>query len=39
VTRQKSTHGLVKDIQQAGGCSHPIRLRGVTFPLLAGHLI
>jgi len=28
VTRQKSTHELVKDIQQAGGCSHPIRLRG-----------
>jgi replication initiator protein RepSA len=28
MTRQKSTHELVKDIQQAGGCSHPIRLRG-----------
>ncbi len=28
MSRQKSTHELVKDIQQAGGCSHPIRLRG-----------
>jgi uncharacterized Zn-finger protein len=28
VTHRKSTHELVKDIQQAGGCSHPIRLRG-----------
>jgi hypothetical protein len=28
MTHQKSTHELVKDIQQAGGCSHPIRLRG-----------
>jgi hypothetical protein len=25
---RKSTHELVKDIQQAGGCSHPVRLRG-----------
>ena len=28
MTQRKSTHELVKDIQQAGGCSHPIRLRG-----------
>ena len=28
MTHRKSTHELVKDIQQAGGCSHPIRLRG-----------
>ena len=28
MTRRKSTHEVVKDIQQAGGCSHPIRLRG-----------
>jgi len=28
VPRRKSTTELVKDIQQAGGCSHPIRLRG-----------
>jgi hypothetical protein len=28
VSHRKSTHELVKDIQQAGGCSHPIRLRG-----------
>jgi hypothetical protein len=27
LTHRKSTHELVKDIQQAGGCSHPIRLR------------
>lgn len=26
--RQKSTSELVKDVQQAGGCTHPIRLRG-----------
>lgn len=26
--RRKSTIELVKEIQQAGGCSHPIRLRG-----------
>lgn len=26
--RQKSTIELVKEIQRAGGCSHPIRLRG-----------
>lgn len=25
---QKSTTELVKDVQQAGGCTHPIRLRG-----------
>jgi len=25
---RKSTHELVKDINEAGGCSHPIRLRG-----------
>ena len=28
MTDRKSTQDLVKDIQQAGGCSHPIRLRG-----------
>jgi len=28
VPRQKSTIELVKEIQQVGGCSHPIRLRG-----------
>ena len=28
MTRRKATHELVQDIQQAGGCSHPIRLRG-----------
>jgi replication initiator protein RepSA len=28
LTDRKSTQDLVKDIQQAGGCSHPIRLRG-----------
>ena len=28
MTHRKSTHELVKDINQAGGCSHPIRLRG-----------
>lgn len=25
---RKSTIELVKEIQQAGGCAHPIRLRG-----------
>ena len=28
MTQRKSTHELVKDINEAGGCSHPIRLRG-----------
>jgi uncharacterized Zn-finger protein len=28
MTHRKSTHELVKDINEAGGCSHPIRLRG-----------
>jgi len=28
MTHRKSTQELIKDIQQAGGCSHPIRLRG-----------
>lgn len=28
MTQRKSTHELVKDVNEAGGCSHPIRLRG-----------
>jgi hypothetical protein len=35
---QKSTQELVKDIQQAGGCSHPIRLRGEFINVTTGEV-
>jgi hypothetical protein len=38
VTQRKSTHELVKDIQQAGGCSHPIRLRGEFMNVATGEV-
>lgn len=36
--RRKSTIELVKEIQQAGGCSHPIRLRGEFVNLTTGEV-
>lgn len=38
MTHQKSTDDLVKDIQQAGGCSHPIRLRGEFMNVATGEV-
>jgi hypothetical protein len=38
MTQRKSTHELVKDINEAGGCSHPIRLRGEFFNVATGEV-
>ena len=38
MTHQKSTQELIKDIQQAGGCSHPIRLRGEFMDFATGEV-
>ena len=36
--RKKSTFELVQEIQQAGGCSHPIRLRGEFIDTVTGEV-
>jgi hypothetical protein len=38
MTHRKSTHELVKDINEAGGCSHPIRLRGEFVNIATGEV-